>query len=180
MTEADIQTIREIQDAAQGTARIPASKVKNWIRSQSLDVHGALTGLISDHSTRIEPPLSMKEICDAHLHYYRRCLLENAQSEYVPSRYIAGYELTSWFNGLWKDSSVPREYLSQLKAMLAELYKSGDPSFREAIVNAVLEHLLEDPEMARFFEDWKAEPTLKQAYDLAMEWGTRQPVDPQS
>ncbi len=56
----------------------------------------------------------------------------------------------------------------------------GDPSFRAAIVNAVLEHLLEDPEIAQFFENWKAEPTLKQAYDLAMEWGTRKPVDPQS
>jgi hypothetical protein len=180
MTEDEIQTVREIKVEMQGAARIPATKVRTWIRSQSLAVHGAVTDLISDHSARIEPPLSMKEICEEFLHYYRRCLLENAQSEHVPSRYIAGYELTNWFKRLWKDSSVPREYLSQLKTMLAELYKSGDSSFREALVNGVLEHLLEDSEIAQFFEDWRAEPTLKQPYDLAMEWSTRQPVDPQS
>ena len=178
--EEDVQTIREIQKAIQGAARIPAAKVRTWVRSQSLGVHSVLTDLISDHSTRIDPQLPMKEICDEYLHYYRRCLVENAESEYVPSRYVAGHELARWFGGLWKDSTVPREYLSDLKAMLADIYKSGDPSLREAIINGVLEHLFEDPGIAHFFEDLKADPTLGQAYSLAMEWSARQPVDPQN
>jgi len=167
----DIGTIRQIEGAIMGTEMIPASLVKAWMSCDSLAVQGALTHLLAEQSRRIQPSLSWEEVCNIFQNYYTRCLVENVpEGEYVPNKHIAGYELHNWFKYLWHEPSVSREYLLRLKVMLRDLYLENE-HLREVIVNAVLEHLFETPEIAEYFSDWKTSPTLEKAYDLAMEWG---------
>jgi hypothetical protein len=50
------------------------------------------------------------------------------------------------------------------------LYIAGDAEVRQALVQATLEHLFENREVAEYFSDWKRHPVLSIAYDEAMQW----------
>jgi hypothetical protein len=178
MTQRDLETIRQIKAAAQGTDKIPASQVKTWLCDAPVDVLGALTGLILKHSRRIEPPLNMQEICDAILEYYKQCLQGKTQGEFVPPKHIAGRELVRWFRSLWNDPSVPRVHLQDIKMMLAEVFRGSDEHEADMLVNAILEHLFETAEIAEFFADWKTDSQLKKAFARAMEWVEKAPDEP--
>jgi hypothetical protein len=178
MTQGETKPINRIQEAIQGPQKVPASEVKKWLRHPSLDVLSVATDLILEHSRKIEPPLTRQEICDAVCDYYRRCLQEDRDSEFVPPLHIAGQELIRWFRSLWGDPDVPREYLADLRTMLAELYKSTDQDKADRLVNAVIEHLFETPEIAEFFNNWKSDPVLARGFARAMEWAEKSPTKP--
>jgi hypothetical protein len=178
MTQGETKLINRIQEAIQGPQKVPASEVKKWLRHPSLDVLSVATDLILEHSRKIEPPLTRQEICDAVCDYYRRCLQEDRDSEFVPPLHIAGQELIRWFRSLWGDPDVPREYLADLRTMLAELYKSTDQDKADRLVNAVIEHLFETPEIAEFFNNWKSDPVLARGFARAMEWAEKSPTKP--
>jgi len=74
------------------------------------------------------------------------------------------------FVSLWKDTSVPRTLLAQLKAWLGKLYKEGDAEIRTCIVQATLEHLFEHKDVREFFSDWQNDAVLAKAYTEASEW----------
>jgi hypothetical protein len=170
MTQPDVETIHQIQNAVKGTAKIPASQVRGWLSQPSVEVLGAVTQHIVRQSHRVDPPLSMEEICNTVQEYYKQCLIQNVQnSEYAPNRSIAGLELVGWFQSLWRDSAVPREYLVRLKTMLRELCIENRVP-QDQMVGAVLEHLFEVPEIEEFFVDWKSDARLRSAFDLAMNW----------
>jgi hypothetical protein len=57
-----------------------------------------------------------------------------------------------------------------LKSWLAGFYRDADADLRDTVVLMLLEHLLEDPEIAAYFSDWREDPTLREAYEQAMEW----------
>lgn len=124
----------------------------------------------------------MEEICSTVQEYYRQCLIQNLQdSEYAPNRSIAGLELVGWFQSLWRDSAVPRDYLVRLKTMLRDVCAQNKVP-QDQMVGAVLEHLFETPEIAEFFADWKSDARLSKAFDLAMNWAKdhRQPSVPRA
>lgn len=170
MTEAEAGTIREIENVARGTHKIPAAKVKMWLSHPSVEVLGAVNIHIMQNTRRVEPPLSMEEICSTVQEYYKQCLIQNLQtSQYAPNRSIAGLELVGWFQILWRDSAVPREYLVRLEAMLRDLCIEEKVP-QDQMAGAVLEHLFETPQIAELFAEWRSDPRLKKAFDLAMEW----------
>jgi hypothetical protein len=122
------------------------------------------------NTRRVEPPLSMEEICSAVQEYYRQCLIQDLQtSQYAPNRSIAGIELVGWFQLLWRDTAVPREYVSRLISMLRELCVEKRVP-QDQMAGAVLEHLFETPQIAALFADWKSDSRLEKAFDLATEW----------
>lgn len=171
MTQDDLRTIHQIEDATQGSQPIPSSIVRGWMSCTSIEVQGELSIFLLKHSERIEPPLSMEEIFSAVHKYYRQCLIQNVQdSDYAPNRSIAGLELVRWFKYLWRDSTVPREYLIRLKTMLRDLYIENKVP-QDQMVGAVLEHLFETLEIQEFFADWKSDPRLARGFALAKEWG---------
>lgn len=170
MTKTEAGIICEIENIARGKQKIPAAKVRPWLHHSSVEVLGAVNVHIMQNTRRVEPPLSMEEICSTVQEYYRQCLLQNLQdSNYAPNRSIAGLELVSWFQSLWRDTAVPREYVARLKAMLRGLCVERKIS-QDQIVGAVLEHLFETPQIAEFFADWKSDPELKDAFEQAMAW----------
>ena len=170
MTGAELGTIHEIEDAARGTQKIPAAKVKVWLGHRSVEILGAVNVHIIQNSRRVEPPLSMEEICSTVQEYYRQCLIQNLQtSQYAPNRSVAGLGLVGWFQSLWRDHAVPRDYPIRLKTMLRELCVENLIP-QDQMAGAVLEHLFETPEIAEFFGDWRSDSKLSKAFDLAMEW----------
>lgn len=171
MTSDDRKIIQQIEEARDGTQFIPVSLVRQWMSCSGLEVQGALTSFLLSQSGRIEPSLSWEEVCVAFENYYKQCLIRDLQqNDYVPNRYIAGYELVNWFMYLWKEPSAPREYVIRLKIMLRDLYLENEP-LRSAIVNAVMEHLFEVQEIQDFFAEWKSNPKLSNAFNVAKAWG---------
>jgi hypothetical protein len=170
MTEADARVIRDIEDVVQGTADIPASLVRKWLSGRpSVEVLGAITEIFAN-SRRVVPPLTLEEICAATQEYFRLCLIHNLpDSEYAPNRSVAGLELVSWFNSLWRDSSVPREYVVRLVNMLRDLVIKGAVP-QDQLAGAVLEHLFETRGVEEFFADWRDDIRLAKAFELAMDW----------
>ena len=170
MTPDDLKTIQQIEAASQGEKKIPASQVRVWLRTQSVEVLGAVVENVIREPRRVDPPMSIDEICRAVQEYYRQCLIQDLQdSDYAPNRSIAGYEFVGWFKSLWHNPAVPREYLVRVKTMLRDLGIQRKVP-QDQMVGAVLEHLFETPQIAEFFADWRSDPQLKDAFDLAMEW----------
>jgi hypothetical protein len=56
------------------------------------------------------------------------------------------------------------------KHWLADIYKRGSNDVRKCIIQATLEHLLEQGAFRRFFDDWIRDPVLRKAYEEALEW----------
>jgi hypothetical protein len=81
MTQNEAETISRIQEAIQSSEGVSASEVKGWLR---LAVQSVATDFLLQHSRRIQPPLAMRDICDAAREYYRKCLTEDHASELVP------------------------------------------------------------------------------------------------
>lgn len=175
------QTIeRDVEDIAQLLQRtqleppitIPLKQVRQWMRSEQLKVMGAVSRLIRDATafSMITPRLSFKDYHRFFLRYYERCIREDPEGEWVHNRYGACWDLESYFCHLWKDRTVPRTALTEIKNWLGTLYLNSDKQIRTAIVTGTIEHLFEKRSIKRFFADWRANPVLAEAYRLASEW----------
>lgn len=152
---------------------IDREEVENWMKDKNLDTLGALYTYITDpnYSKRIHPPISFDTYFNFSLNYFERCLKEDISSDdWAHSRYEAGWDLVRWFIALWNDSSVSRNIFKEIKNRLAEIYISADDKLKECLVNATLEHLFEAKDIAKYFQDWKKDPVLSNAYKDAMLW----------
>ena len=126
--------------------------------------------MTGDTRFRIEPPFSVEEYVGFVKDYYKRCLLENPDGHWSDSRYSEGTDLVNIFGSLWRDSQVPRALLGDLKDFLGRLYKGGDEEIRTCIVQATLEHLVEQKPIRKFFSDRQKDSVLRIAYDEACLW----------
>ena len=160
-------------DNAQWTPKtdtVPLSDVRQWFKSEDIEVLGFTSALIHDARFRVVPPLTPNEYKGFATHYYERCLKEDPKGKWADSRYSAGGTLVNVFASLWRDSRVPREVVKELKDWLARLYDEGDESLRICIVTATLEHLFEQKDIREFFSDWKKDPVLAIAHREASVW----------
>jgi hypothetical protein len=158
---------------------VALSDLQTWMHSTDIEILGFTHALLSDRRFRIEPPISLGDYIEFTQRYYERCLKENPDGDWSDSRYSAGTDLVNIFVGLWKDPSVPRPVLAQLKVWLGQLYKDGDAEIRTCIVQATLEHLFEQKDVRKFFSDWQNDAVLAKAYAEASEWyqgGGRTPL----
>ena len=149
---------------------VPLSDLRRWLKSDDIEIVGFAHSLIDDDRFRIEPALTVNEYKDFLKHYFERCLREDPQGEWSDDRYSAGREMVNIFASLWRDSSVPREVLKELKVWLGDLYKEGDEKIRKCLVNATLEHLFERKDIREFFSDWKNDKVLAVAHKEASDW----------
>jgi len=158
-------------DAAKGRD-VPKAQVLSWMESPDLDVQGALCSIIADADLvkLVKPELGFDDCFHFVISYLERCMLEDPDSAWADSRYGAGTQLVGWIRHFWEDKSIPRERLQEIKHRLAALYVQGDERMRDAVVNAVLEHVFESKELVAFFEDWKDDPNLGAAYRDALAW----------
>ena len=144
--------------------------VREWVKSSDSEILGFTHALIHDGRFRIEPALPLNEYKDFVKRYFERCLRDDPDGEWADSSYSAGGDLVNIFASLWRDSSVPREVLKELRNWLGQLYREGDRRVRTCIVNATLEHLFEQEEIRNFFSDWKKDDVLSVAHREASDW----------
>jgi hypothetical protein len=149
---------------------VALSDVQRWMASGDIEILGFTHALLSDRRLRIEPPISLSEYIEFTKRYYERCLRENPDGEWSDSSYSAGMDLVNIFAGLWRDSSVPRPVLTDLKKWLGQLYKEGDSGIRTCIVQATLEHLFEQKDLREFFSDWLKDEVLGLTHQEASDW----------
>lgn len=152
---------------------VAVSDVQRWISSSDIEILGFTYALLSDRRFRIEPPIPLDDYVKFVKHYYERCFRENPDGEWSDSSHSAGTDLVNLFAHLWRDTSVPRSVLDDLKMWLARLYKEGDPAIRNCIVQATLEHLFEQEQIREFFSDWQGDEVLAVAHEEASEWYKR-------
>lgn len=149
---------------------ISLADLRDWMASADIEIIGFAHSMVDDARFRIEPALTVEEYVDFVKSYYERCLRENPDGEWSDSRYSAGWDLVNIFGSLWRDPEVPRPMLGDLKSMLARLYREGDETIRTCIVQATLEHLVEQRPIREFFADWKNDSVLRVAYEEACLW----------
>ena len=149
---------------------VALSDVQRWMASSDIEILGFTHALLSDHRFRIEPPISLSEYVEFSKRYYERCLKENPDGDWSDSRYSAGADVVNIFASMWRDSSVPRPILEDLKMWLARLYRAGDSEIRTCVVQATLEHLFEQKQIREFFADWLNDEVLAVAHAEASEW----------
>src|SRR5690348_2934546 len=83
-TNEDLTVIKEIERTNLDSGPIPAALVRNWLVLPSLPVRAVATDLARVHFQRIEPSLSMEEVCNAVEQFYKDCLIQGVEeSEYV-------------------------------------------------------------------------------------------------
>jgi hypothetical protein len=177
------ETLREIIDKlwiapenAEWTPKtdtVRLSDIRSWSESDDIEILGFVGALIHDARFRIDPSLSPDEYKDFVTHYYERCLKEDPNGQWAGSRYSAGATLVNIFASLWRDVSVPRGIVRELKEWLGKLYTEGDEALRTCIVTATLEHLFEQKDIRDFFDDWNTRPVLAIAHKEASEWYLR-------
>ena len=85
------------------TDTVSLSDVRNWFKSDDIEVLGFTSALIHDAQFRIEPPLLPEEYKGFVTHYYGRCLKEDPKGEWADSRYSAGSTLVNVFASLWRE-----------------------------------------------------------------------------
>ena len=153
---------------------IAKQTIVDWMASDDLEALGALYSFLveSRYAARIKPALTFADYWRFISRYFERCLREDPSGEWAHSRYETGWDLASWFAKIWEDSSVSLEEKADIKAWLATQYRSGNSEVRRAIVDATLEHLFENREIERFFEDWK-DGDLSIAYTEAAQWSAK-------
>src|SRR5437867_1124656 len=148
------------------------SQILVWMKSDDIKVLGALYNLTNVAWERIKPELEMKRICDFILHYLKRCIIENPESqEYLFNRYEAGGAMANWIKYLWSKRPKTNAILDEISKALKKIYLQGDKSVQDCIVNTVLEHVFEEKAIADVFNDWQQNKDLKAAYEAALEWG---------
>jgi hypothetical protein len=164
---------------ADGSTFVQKSLVKEWMSSESISIRGAIYDYVSDasYSKFIDPHMTFDDYFDFVVPYLLDCIKSNVDSEWAHSRYIAGHELVGWIKDFWK-KDAPKKKLDAFKKTLATRFKEGDDGIKDAIINAVLEHLFENSGIRKFFSDWREDPELKQAYEDAMLWNTKPGIKP--
>jgi hypothetical protein len=144
--------------------------VQRWMASGDIEILGFTHALLGNGRFRIEPPLSLDEYIKFTKHYFERCFRENPDGGWSDSRHSAATDLVNIFAGLWRDPSVPRPILDDLKMWIEKLYKEGDADFRVCIIQVTLDHLFEQEPIRAFFSDWQKDAVLATAYEEACEW----------
>ena len=149
---------------------IPGAAFRLWMKSEDMEVLGYTYHLFGDRRLRVDPELSLNEYLEFLRRYYERCFTENPDGKWSDSRYSAGWDLVNVLAFQWSDPRVPKSAMEDWKHWLANIYKRGSDEVRNCLVTATLEHLFEQGEFRRFFDDWLRDPILRKAYEEALEW----------
>lgn len=166
--------LQQIRGAFGSSCPIPLERVRRWLTVGSLEAQGLLYDLLWNEAAvaRIVPPLPKPEAIRYLLSFLRRCVIDDPDSDWAPSRYIALHDLARWFKVAASDSQCEDE-AQALQMLLRDLWKEGSEDVRAAVVCGALEHILEDRRTARFFEAWEEDEELASALRTTREWSDR-------
>lgn len=154
------------------SAPVEKEEVRRWMTATDADVLGLVFRYlgVDRYSARIRPNVNREEYFSFATKYLKQCLLENPQGLHAHNRYEAGWEIAGMFSRLWEQGVESREDCARLKRWIEDLVIAGDSDVRLCLVNATLEHLFENSEIAKFFGDWLENAALAATYSEAILW----------
>jgi hypothetical protein len=152
---------------------IARDDVRRWIDSGELLTWSAVYALTGKAWSRIEPEMPGEEQTAFMSRYLLRCIEENPVSgEYLHSGYEAAWELAACLKHWRRMGGRVAGRLRAVAADLEKLFRRGDAPTRNRVLCGVLEHAFEDPAIRPWFADWDRDGELREAYKLAVEWGS--------
>ena len=160
----------EVIAEMEGTATIPRERVLRWMSEGDLRTRAAVYHLTVKALERIQPQMTMHQQCGFMADYLLECLktVPGDPDAGVMSGFDAAWELGVWMKHLKDMEAEP--VISDLVLRLEKLFRQGDETLRNRIETGVLEHVLESKRMRPYFQHWQADPALKDAHQLCMQW----------
>jgi len=150
---------------------IPKEDVLTWMQEKDFEIRGAIYELTSKAWNRIQPELTMEEQCSFMLHYLVDCIRDNHQdTEWSHSGFEAAWEFASWLKHLNKIPGT-EGILATAARELTAMYRAGDDDLRNRIATGALEHIFEVKNLRKYFDEWQADPELKEEYEACSGWG---------
>jgi hypothetical protein len=166
-----MSTYAEVVPLLGSEEKISRDDVQRWIDSGDLLTWSAVYTLMRDASPRIEPEIPAGEQIDFMRRYLLRCLEENpAPGDYLHGGYEAAWELAGCLRQ-WRRRNAAKA-LRGIALDLDRLYRRGDDAIKNRIQCGVLEHAFEDSALRPYFAQWERDEELREAYRLAVEWGS--------
>lgn len=166
----------EIEVALLGSAPIPRVRVLYWIEATTdLSTLAKLYRLTDEGYYRIQPDLGRDASCALIQRYLLQCIREGVSgNDEIQERHEAAQSLHVWFCHLleMKDTSA---VLIAAAAGVTELFLASGADVRTAIETGFLEHVLETAALRPYFEHWSRDPSLREAWERALEWGKAHP-----
>ena len=147
--------------------RASRDDVHRWIDSGDLLTWSAVFALIE------KTDLAVEEQIDFMRRYLLRCIEENpTPGDYLHGGYQAAWELAGRLKHWRAQGGRATKVLRGIALDLEKIYRRGDDAARNRILCGVLEHAFEDPALRPYFTDWDRDGDLREAYRLALEWGS--------
>jgi hypothetical protein len=162
-----------VLDALRSDEAIARDDVRLWIDSGDLLTWSAVYALTGKAWSRIEPEIPGEEQIEFMRRYLLRCIEENpTPGETLHGGYEAAWELAACLR-LWRrNGGRVANAIRGIALDLEKIYRRSDPATRNRIVCGVMEHAFEDPAIRPYFVDWERDADLREAYTLAVEWGS--------
>jgi hypothetical protein len=157
----------EALSALSSGGRVARDDVRRWIDSGDLLTWSVVYAL----SERAE--LAADEQAEFTRRYLLRCIEENPPpGEHLHGGYEAAWELASVLKQWRRQGGRIAATVRGVALDLEKIYRRGEPATQNRILCGVMEHAFEDPALRPYFVDWERDPDLRDAYKLAVEWGT--------
>lgn len=147
--------------------------VRRWIESGDLLTWSVVYELTASGWPRIQPEIPGEEQTEFMRRYLLRCIEENpASGDYLHGGFEAAWELAATLKHWRRAGGRIAANIRRIALDLEKIYKRGEPATQNRIQCGVLEHAFEDPAIRPHFVNWERDADLRDAYRLAMEWGT--------
>jgi hypothetical protein len=147
--------------------------VRRWIDSGDLLTWSVVYALAATASARIQPEISAEEHLELTRRYLLRCIEENPPpGDHLHGGYEAAWELASALKQWRRSGGKTAATLRGVALDLEKIYRRGEPATQNRVLCGVLEHAFEDPTLRPYFVDWERDADLRDAYRLALEWGS--------
>ena len=168
-----MSTFAEVLSALSSDATIARDDLQRWIDSGDLLTWSGVYQLTEEAWARVQPPMSPEQHVDFMRRYLLRCIEENpSPGDHLHAGYEAAWELASalkqWRSRGGRIAAIVRGVAHDLE----KIYRRGDPATQNRVLCGVMEHAFEDPAVRPYFSGWERDPELRDAYKLAVEWGT--------
>ena len=147
---------------------VAPEELRRWIDSGDLLTWSAVYALLERPSTQFPP----EEAADFMRRYLLRCIEENpAPGDYLHGGYEAAWDLAALLKEWRRRGGRVAATVRGIALELEKLYRRGDPATKNRVLCGVLEHAFEEPALRPYFSNWDRDEELREAYELAMDWG---------
>jgi hypothetical protein len=166
-------TYPEALSALRSGGTVARDDVRRWIDSGDLLTWSVVYALAAGGWARIQPEIPGDEHTEFMRRYLLRCIEENpSPGDHLHGGFEAAWELAATLKHWRRAGGRIAANIRRVALDLEKIYKRGEPATQNRIQCGVLEHAFEDPAIRPHFVNWERDAELRDAYRLAMEWGS--------